>query len=259
MEDLALYALYAIILFAASMLGAYLPFIKKLTDDQGHLMVAFSAGIFLGILFFLLLPEAISEAVVHEGRGASDVCITIMAGFFLILLTDILVRHLHMENCECECQDDDHKHDIASFSAFIGLAIHACVDGLVLATGLLAGEEIGKLTLIGMCIHKIVVLFSLSSTFMLTDIPRRRSFMFLTAFALISPISAGISISILNGMSIDGMVGLPLAFAAGTFMYVALCDMLPEAFHRENLDLKSLVAIVIGIAIAAAVFLVIGE
>ena len=82
---------------------------------------------------------------------------------------------------------------------------------------------------------------------------------YLVSFSLITPIGAIISFLVLNGASVDGMIGIPMAISAGTFMYVALCDMVPEAFHRENQQLKSFMFLVAGIAIAAVVFLLFGH
>ena len=55
------------------------------------------------------------------------------------------------------------------------------------------------------------------------------------------------------------MIGIPMAISAGTFMYVALCDMVPEAFHRERQQLKSFLFLMIGITVAATVFLLFGH
>ena len=66
METALTLTIYIIALFGVALLGAYTPYIRKLTDQQVHLLVALSAGIFLGILFFLLLPEAIHES--EEGN-----------------------------------------------------------------------------------------------------------------------------------------------------------------------------------------------
>lgn len=258
METAVTLLIYSVALIAVSLLGAYMPFIKKLEDGQIHLLIAVSAGIFLGILFFLLLPEAIHEC--SEGNVETKVmAAVILAGFLVILLTDVLIKHFHMTGCPCECHEDLHRHKMGSLSAFIGLSVHAFVDGLVLAAGLLADSSIGWLALGGMCVHKFVVLFSLSSTFLLTGQEKSAVMRYLIAFSLITPIGAVISFLALNGASVDGMVGLPLAFSAGTFMYVAMCDMLPEAFHRKNQDLKSFIFVCIGIAIAAAVFVLIGH
>ncbi len=258
METALTLTIYIIALFGVALLGAYTPYIRKLTDQQVHLLVALSAGIFLGILFFLLLPEAIHES---EEGDIKDlyVMITILCGFLAILLTDVLIKHFHMASCPCECHEDEHRHRMGSISAFIGLAVHAFVDGLVLATALIADSDIAWLALGGMCIHKYVEVFSLSSTFLLSDEEKTTIMKYLVGFSLITPIAALISFLVFNGIDVDGMVGLPLAFSAGTFMYVAFCHMIPEAFHRKNQDLKSFVFLVIGILIAAVVFTVFGH
>lgn len=256
MEPLLTFLLYAAVLIVISMAGAYLPFIRKLKDGQIHLLIALSAGIFLGILFLMLLPEAIHESI-EGGQETINIMICVLAGFLVIMFVDVLIRHFHMRSCPCECHEDEHRHSITSMSAFIGLSVHACVDGLTLAAALLAGEEVGLMALIGMGIHKFVVLFSLSSTFLLTDYTKKQSLIYLFVFALLTPIAGLVSFFILNGMSVEGMVGLPLAFSAGTFMYVALCNMIPEAFHRKNQDLKSFIFLMIGLAICAVAVIIV--
>ena len=258
MEIALTFVIYTVALVGVSLLGAYMPYVKKLTDKEIHLLIAMSAGIFLGILFFLLLPEAMHEC--EEGNVEhTHMMMTVLGGFLAILLVDVLIKHFHMTGCPCECHEDQHRHRISSLSAFIGLSVHAFVDGLVLATGLLADSNIGWLALSGMCVHKFVVLFSLSSSFLLTEEDKRSIMRYLISFSLITPIGALVSFIALNGVTVDGMVGLPLAFSAGTFMYVSLCDMIPEAFHRKNQDLRAFVSLMIGIGIAAAVFILLGH
>ena len=116
-----------------------------------------------------------------------------------------------MATCPCECHQDQHKHRVGSFSAYIGLAIHAFIDGLVLATTLIADSDIAWIALIGMCVHKFVELFSLSSTFLLSDEEKGTVMKYMISFALITPIGAIISFLLLNGASVDGMIGIPMA------------------------------------------------
>ena len=258
METALMLTIYIIALLGAALLGAYTPYVRKLNDHQVHLLVALSAGIFLGILFFLLMPEAIHES---EEGDIKDlyVMITILCGFLAILLTDVLIKHFHMASCPCGCHEDRHRHKMGSLSAFVGLAVHAFVDGLVLATTLIADEDIAWLALGGMCIHKYVEVFSLSSTFLLSDEDRGIVMRYLIGFSLITPVAALISYLVFNGASVDGMVGLPLAFSAGTFMYVAFCHMVPEAFHRKDQDIRSFLFLIAGILIAAVVFTLFGH
>lgn len=246
MEAISTFALYSVVLLAVSMVGALLLRIRKLTDKQAHLLMALSAGIFLGLLFFLLLPEA-----VHESEdGGSDVhrMYAIVAGFVLIMSVEVLMKHRHRGGCPCECCQDDHSHKIMSLSSLAGLSIHAACDGLFLAATFLAGENVGLMATIGMCIHKFVVLFSLSTTMLLTDYSWKQAMLRLLAFALITPIVGIVFFAALSSIGdVDGFTGMPLAFATGTFMYVAMCDILPEAYHRKSQDVGSFALIITGI------------
>ncbi len=248
MEPILTFVLYSVLLFAVSMAGASLPRARRLTDQQAHLLMSLSAGIFLGLLFFLLLPEAIEEGE-SGGYGIRTLMYAIVAGFVLIMTVEFLMRRRHMGGCPCECCQDAHSHRITSTSSFVGLSVHAACDGLALAATFLAGEEVGLVATVGMCIHKFVVLFSLSTTMILTDETGRRAYSRLAAFSLITPVAGIVFFLALDGVDVDAYTGLPLAFAAGTFMYVALCDILPEAFHRKKQDLPSYLLVVLGIVL----------
>ncbi len=251
MDNLVTLILYSLGILAISMVGAYLPRVKTLSDRQIHLLVALSTGIFLGLLFLLLLPEALEECE-HGGIDTHDTMFALLAGFMLIMSVEIYLKHRHMDSCGCEC--DSHSHKLVSFSSMIGLSIHAACDGIALAATFLAGGEIAAITTVGMCIHKFVVLFSLSSITLVTDIPKKRSLRYLLAFSLITPLSGLLFFGVLDGVSdVEGLAGIPMAFAAGTFMYVALCDMLPEAFHRKKQDMKSFLLVLVGVAIIGAI------
>jgi len=54
------------------------------------------------------------------------------------------------------------------------------------------------------------------------------------------------------------VAGLPMAFAAGTFMFVTFSNMLPEAFHRKDHELASFIIVVIGVCISVATILLVG-
>ncbi len=249
MEAVATFALYSVLLLVVSMAGAMLPRVKKLSDKQAHLLMALSAGIFIGLLFFLLLPEAVHECE-DGGYNIHQIMYALVAGFALIMTVEMLLKHRHMGGCTCECCQDNHSHRITSMSSFVGLSVHAACDGLALAATFLAGEEVGLIATVGMCIHKFVVLFSLSTTMVLTDYTRKQSLVRLFCFALITPIAGVVFFLALNGISdIDGLTGIPLAFAAGTFMYVSMCDILPEAYHRKKQDLGSYALVIIGIVL----------
>jgi len=241
------------IILTVSLAGAFIPQLREMNSRQIHLMVALSAGIFLGILFFMLLPETFEEAT--DGMGAVA---WILCGFLIILLVDVILKRMHMSTCPHEeCIDKDHGHKMTSFSAFAGLAIHAAVDGMILAVALHLGHGIAIAALIGIVLHKFADLFALSSTFKLTGIDKRKVILYLIIFALITPIAAFVSMPIIE-MVEDISMFIPLAIATGTFMYVGIYALLPEAFHERKDSIISFVLVVAGIVAIALISMLLG-
>ena len=245
--------IFSAVILAVSLAGAYIPQIKKMDSRQIHLMVALSAGIFLGVLFFMLLPETFDEA--HEGM---DVVPWIIGGFLSVLLIDVILKRMHMSQCACEeCNDKEHGHKLTSFTAFAGLAIHAAVDGVVLSIALSAGGDIGTLALVGISLHKFADLFALSSTFKLTDIDKKRVFLYLILFSLITPVTALISMPVIDMVEHMSLF-IPMAIATGTFMYVGIYALLPEAFHEREDSIVSFILVAAGIFVIAVISLLLG-
>ena len=244
MDSYAVFIAYAIILLACSMAGAYLPRVGHLGEKHAHLLVALSAGIFLGLLFLMLLPEALEESE-HGGYDTHVAMYALLGGFGLILMIDFFVRG--------DCAEG-HSHSIASFSSMAGLSVHAVCDGMALAATFLAGEEVGLVATLGMCIHKFVVLFSLSSSMLMAHEGTSTVMKRLFGFSLITPIAGLVFMLFFNGIEIDQYSGLPLSFAAGTFMYVAIAHMLPDALH-DGRDWKTIAMIVAGILLMLAISL----
>lgn len=253
MDPYLVLLIFSLAIIAVSLLGAYLPAIKELGERRMHLMVALSAGIFIGILFFMLLPETFEEAT-----DAHDAVIWILVGFLIVLFIDVLLKQMHMNSCKCGREHDPHNHELISFSAFAGLAIHAAIDGMLLSVSLSAGDEVGLAALAAIAIHKFVEIFSLSSTFMLTKMGERKSMMYLSIFALITPVAAFVTMPLVDLVSAVH-VFIPLAIATGTFMYVGIYSLLPEAFHVRKDSLVSFALVIIGIVIIAVLSTLLGH
>ena len=256
-EDMGPYStllIFAMVIIAVSLAGAYIPHLKKMDGRQVHLMVALSAGIFLGVLFFILFDET------FDGNEAMDVVPWVVGGFMAVLLVDVILRRMHIDTCSCEgedCSDREHIHKLTSFSAYIGLAIHSAVDGVVLAIALSAGGDIGAIVLVAITLHKFADLFALSSTFRLTDISKKNVMIYMGLFALITPIAAFVSMPVAEIME-DAATFIPMAVATGMFMYIGIYMLLPEAFHERRDSILSFALVVIGIAAIAAIVIFMG-
>lgn len=254
MDDDVTLILFAAVIFIVSMAAARLPFMfKKGRKIKLHMLITFSTGIMLGVLFVMLLPEALERATDND-VSTEGAAYMIFAGFLLLFLIDFVVKK-YLEKDEydgCEACE----HDVTSLSAFLGLSIHSFFDGLALAAAFIAGEDVGMMVLIALCLHKAVVVFSLAST-MLMSHHRERTWLYLTVFSLISPLAAVVSYYALDTGGL-GAAGLALCFSVGIFAFVTMCDMLPEAFHHRRKDLRQMGIFLFGIAVVIAVELVSG-
>ena len=240
----------AAVLFGITLVGCYLPFLLKRDSNHLHTLIAFSGGVMLGVLFIMLMPEALEETIEADFKFETA-CYMIMAGFILLFVIDFIVKkYLGFD----EHSEDEHAHSITSLSAFSGLAIHSFFDGLALAAAFTAGEDVGFLVLVGLCLHKTVVAFSLSSTIIMGENPKT-AWTYLIIFALVSPLATVVSYAFLNSGEF-GYTGPALCLSAGIFMFVTMCDILPEAFHHRDNDPKQLLLLLLGLAVAIIVAVV---
>ena len=247
--------IFVAVILVVSVLAMFLPRMMKLNMRQIHLLVALSAGIFLGILFFMLIPETFHEA--HDRE--MDAALWIVGGFMLVLFVDVIVKRMHMNKCACDdCVDKDHLHEVTSLTAFIGLAIHAVVDGIVIAIAISAGEGVAAVAIVGISLHKFADVFALSSIFTLTNIDKKKTLIFMIIFILITPLAAIASMPLVDTLS-DMELFIPLALATGIFMYVGIYSLLPEAFHERRDSIKALAIVVIGIVAIALLAILLGD
>jgi zinc transporter ZupT len=238
MDSLVLLLVFSILIVIVSLLGGSLPLLRKWNSGQLHLMAALSAGVFIGATFLILLPEAV------EGMDASGALALVMVGFVFILLVETILQHHHQE--ECDEHSMDHQHVLTSTTAFVGLSVHSAMDGFALGVAVVLGEELGMIVFLAILAHKAIDVFSLTTTFRLAEIKRNTAFMYMLMFSLITPIAALVAFPLIDWLQ-NIEVGVPLALAGGTFMYVGIYDLLPEAFHEKHDQYKSFALVALGI------------
>jgi zinc and cadmium transporter len=162
---------------------------------------------------------------------------------FLILL--ILERFVMVHACE-EHGCDYHTIGVA---AFLGLAVHGVIEGLALASSLLV-SEIGPLVLVGILSHKAPAGFALTSILRLSGKSNWQMTMFVLGVALSGPLGMVLAYVILHKETLHNSAGVLLAISAGTFLYIAACDLLPELHKTDTDKFKRLAAFLVGLILA---------
>lgn len=227
-------------LFLVSLLGAMPPLARRWSERGLHLLVAASAGVFLGLVALHLLPELAEPAP----RGSSPLApwLAALAGFFALLLVERLVL------ARADAPDTDSAHAQLWVSTVLGLSVHALAAGLGFAA-LLGRGRVEWLALVPLAWHKLTESFSLAAVLRLGALRRRRAGAVLLAFSLVTPLGFLVG----AGLEADGagIARMLTGFAAGTFLFVALVDLLPEAFHGSGRRWPRLLALAIGVVVSS--------
>ena len=114
---------------------------------------------------------------------------------------------------------------------FSGLFFHSLVDGFIIGVGFEIDPKLGLITALGVISHELpegVTTFSL----LMSSIKKKTALKFSVAVALATPLGAIFSLTFIETLSKE-MIGLLLAMAGGSFIYIGASDLIPET-HEEN-------------------------
>jgi zinc and cadmium transporter len=225
----------AILAAGALVLGAALPTALSLRmhsfQHRLSLLIGFSAGIMLATALHELIPQAIEYNSAHAMTG--------VAIGFLVLYTAERITHFHAcRHRDCKVEEEDH-HDHADHEhihhfdtmAMVGLSIHNIADGLSLAAAFAVSQVVGLIVVLAIVLHQSAVGVSLGAIMLKAKRSHRNIVMASTAVAAF--IVLGVAFYHVVVPVNESARGVVLGLAAGSFLYVAACDLLPHA-HDED-------------------------
>jgi zinc and cadmium transporter len=164
---------------------------------------------------------------------ASNDLLVVLASFIAFyLLEAALVFHsgsaIHFAE---ECHVKSHSKGPVIFS---GLFLHSLIDGFIIAVGFEVSLELGLLAATGVILHELpegITTFAL----LMRSMQGRTALLLSLAVALATPIGAAIALGPLSGLS-ESALGIMMAVAGGSFLYVAASDLIPETHERNVLQ-----------------------
>ncbi|MFC2020830.1 ZIP family metal transporter [Chloroflexota bacterium] len=185
-------------------------------------LVALSSGALLGGAFLHLIPETVSEL------GANiDVFLYLLIGFclFFILEQFLYWRHQH-----------DETHSIKPFTYLVLFSdgVHNFIDGLVIAASFIVSYPVGIATTLAVALHEVPQELGDFGALVYGGFSKRRAL----AFNYISAITAMVGgvIGYFLASVIQTSIVYLLPFAAGTFIYIAAADLIPEIKHAVSIQ-----------------------
>jgi len=214
---------------------------RQVALRYSHYINSFAAGIILTAAVTVLLPRAADSVGERAGLYA-------LAGFLAFLLLEtFLIFHSGSEvHYEARTQ-----REARGLVFFWGLSLHSLLDGVVIAVGFATSPRLGMVTTLAVVSHELpegITTFSL-----LADrLAEKTALGMALAVAVATPLGGLIGAVSLPALTAEPM-GAALALVAGSFLYIAATDIVPEI--REEHPAGNIACMVLGVLFIAVVHL----
>ena len=267
-------ALLACFAAVALVVGSALPnaplLRAHLFQHRLSLLIGFSAGLMLATALHDLIPEALEANHEHAMWGAG-------IGFLTLYLAERITHFHACRHRECVIEPDEavshahtaegstpfaeahehrhphphsHSHGHVDTMALVGMSIHNFADGLTTAAAFSVSKAVGLVVIFAIVLHQMAAGVSLGAIMLRAG--RSHSRVLLSASAVAAFILGGALFYHFAVPVGENTQGIILGLAGGSFLYVAACDLLPEA-HAEDEGWGVTAATLVGYAFAIGV------
>jgi zinc transporter ZupT len=196
--------------------------------DRLHLLLGFSAGAVLGVVFFEVLPELIKRT--NTGAvSLSTAMLVVVAGFLSFFFLERLTA-LHGGRDHEHQAHRDHGVELGVAGA-AGLSFHSFLDGVALGAGFKTSLAVGVLIGMGVLTHDFSDGLNTVTVVLAHGSSMRRAVRWLLIDAA-APVLGALAVVIVP----VPQQTLPylLAFFVGFFLYIGSSDLLPEAREHDS-------------------------
>ena len=261
--------LYVGLTLVFGLVGGMLPIFTQSKENVSRLkmLTGIASGIIIASAMLVVIPEGFElaggeheEEVGHEEEdGHEEETLghlamggAILAGFALMLILEGsgIGHAIHEEHHEHE-HDHGHghvHHGPSGWMLVFGLSLHAATDGLAIgAAAASGGVTVTAAVALAVLIHKAPAAFSLGVFSMHEREDKNKSIRDVVIFSLATPVMIIVAFYALADLE-HYMIGMAMLFSAGTFLYVATVDTLPD-IHNPETGKKALMYVLTGIVI----------
>jgi zinc transporter ZupT len=191
-----------------------------------HFVLAFTAGVLLGVVAFDILPE-IFRLAQERAVEATASMVALVIGFLLFHSFEkfVLIHHAH------EADYASHRHPQVGFFSALALAGHSFMDGVAIGLAFQASSTVGVAVAIAVIAHDFCDGLNTVSLMLVHRNTERRSIAMLLLDASAPVLGAACTL----------FVHVPpvalivyLGFFAGFLLYIGAADILPEAHSQAG-------------------------
>lgn len=247
MENVWLYSLLSVtVVSLISLIGVFTLSItpKKI---QGFLLylVSFSAGALLGDVFIHLLPE-----IAENGGFTLMISLYILLG---IVSTFIIEKIIHWHHAQ-DANKHKHLHPV-TFLTLFGDGVHNFIDGVIIGATYMISFPLGLATTFAVVLHEIPQEIGNFGVLIHGGFSKSKALFYNFLSALTAVL--GTLLVLFVGANLQGSLTGLSAYTAGTFIYIAGSDLIPE-LHKETSVKKTFwqfVTLILGIAVMFSLLL----
>jgi zinc and cadmium transporter len=284
MSPAVVLTIYCVLILLASLIGGWIPLWINLTHKRMELAVSFVAGVMLGVGLLIMLPHAVMARMEPAASVASElhphatsheligpVVLWLLAGFLAMFLIERYFCFHHHDAPPAAAPGDGHehrehavhhhvhpRHHLTWAGAAVGLTLHSLIDGIALAASVqVAAHDDHSPALAGLgaflviFLHKPFDSLTLGTLMAVGKHSRFTRHMVNVAFSLLIPVGIVLfQLGVSAESNASTLLAAALAFSAGTFLCIAMSDLLPELQFHQHDRFKLSMALVLGLAVA---------
>jgi zinc and cadmium transporter len=235
---------YASLAGGATLIGLALTLrMRKFVSRYSFAIVSLAAGIMLGTAFLHVLPEA-EDLIGHD----SGLWLLIGFGAFYI------IESLLGSHC-CDESSHNHNHALGKIAG-VGIFFHSLLDGMAIAVGYEVSPALGLITAIAVIAHELPEGIFTLTILLHSGMTKKKAIWWTVLVAIATPIGAILTLLLLPNLN-EYALGLLLAVTAGSFIYIAAADLVPES-HRSR-SLTTAAFVILGLLMMFAINSVTGH
>jgi len=211
-------------------------------------LVSFATGTLLGAAFLGLIPHALEA---NGPGGAHRIGAALLLGIlsFFLLEKFVLWRHCHDDPCEMHSPSRAARDAASARLILVGDAFHNVLDGVLIAAAFMTDAKLGIVTALAVFAHEIPQEIGDLAILLHGGYSRRRALVLNLLTSLSSVLGAVLAYFALSAAL--PLLPYALAFAAASFLYVAVADLIPGLHRRVDIrgGVEQLAFIVAGVAV----------
>lgn len=220
-----------------SFIGLSLFFQKKYSQKIMEATVSLAAAVLLGNVFFHMLPELVQESQ-HEGFNFHTLATWMLGSIVFFFFTE---KYLHWHNCHHHQDHEDHQHSEKcvhpmGMNILIGDGLHNLIDGMAIAASFMLDTQLGILATLAIALHEIPQEIGDFSLLLYAGYSKTKALLLNLASALTAIIGGVVTYFYAQN---DNTELILTAVAAGSFLYIAMSDIMPHLHNEKNKHYKT--------------------